>query len=81
MKPKKITEKDRKLVADILTQFMFAKSMDDVVEVWNSLFNFYDLKEDPYTKIPVSPEDYYDSKNKYERDTMLEKYGHCDGLE
>lgn len=72
----KITEKDRKVAADILTQFMFTKTMDDVQEVWHNLFDKYGLKEDPFTKTPVTPEEYYDSMNEYEKQLMLQKYGY-----
>lgn len=30
---------------------------------------------------PVTPEEYAKNKLEYDRQTMIEQYGHCDGLE
>ena len=78
MKIAKITQK---VAADILTQFMFTQTMDDVMKVWENIYEYYSLCSDPFTGIPCTPEEYYESQLEYERQTMIEKYGHCDGLE
>lgn len=77
----KITERDQKVAAEILTQFMFTKTMDEVIEVWKQVYDNYGLCDDPFTGTPCTPKEY--SENRLERDkqTMIEKYGHCDGLE
>ena len=77
----KITEKTRKIVADILTEFMFVNTMDDVFEVWDRIYKRYDLCKDPFTGIPCTIEEYCKSQLEYERQTMIEMYGHCDGLD
>jgi hypothetical protein len=77
----KITEKDRKLVAEILTQFMFTKNMDDVMKVWDDIYNKYDLCDDPFTQTPCTREEFFKNTIEYERQIRLERYGHCDGLE
>lgn len=77
----KLNEKIQRIVADVLTAFMFAQTMDDVMEVWNQIYKQYGLCDDPFTHTPCSPEDYLKSKLEYEKQTMIEQYGHCDGLE
>ena len=77
----KITERDQRIASDILTQFMFTKTMDDVIKVWDKIYKQYELCSDPFTGIPLTQKEYCESKLEYERQTMIEKYGHCDGLE
>lgn len=77
----KITEKDRKLVSEILAQFMFAKNMDDVMGVWQKLYDEYELCDDPFTQTPCTPKEYCENQLEYEKQIMIDRYGHCDGLE
>lgn len=77
----KINKNTQRAVADILTQFMFTKDMDDVIRVWNLVFEEYDLYSDPFTGVPCTPEEYAESQLEHERQAMIERYGHCDGLE
>lgn len=76
----KLSKRDQRIAADILTAFMFTKTMDDVINVWNDLFEKYDLCFDPFTHAPVTPEEYAKNKSEYDRQVMMERYGHCDGL-
>lgn len=80
-KLRKITERDRRVAAEILTSFMFTKNMDEVMEVWKRIYKQYSLRDDPFTRTPSSPEEYYQYQLEYDKQTMIEKYGHCDGLE
>lgn len=77
----KTSKRDQRVAADILTEFMFTKTMDDVINVWNDLFEKYGLCSDPFTHTPVTPEEYAKNKSEYDRQVMMERYGHCDGLE
>lgn len=77
----KITKKDQRIAADILTQFMFTKNMDDVRKVWGEVFEQYGLYEDPFTLTPCTDEEYFENRSEYEKQLMIDKYGHCDGLE
>lgn len=77
----KITKKDQRIAADILTQFMFTRNMDDVKEVWGEVFKQYGLHEDPFTHTPCTNEEYFENRSEYEKQLMIDKYGHCDGLE
>jgi hypothetical protein len=77
----KITERDQRIVAEILTLFMFTKDLDEVIEVWNKIYEQYGLCSDPFTHTPCTPKEYYESQLEYEKQTMIGRYGHCDGLE
>lgn len=77
----KISERDQRVASEILMQFMFTKDMDDVMRVWDEVFKHYDLCEDPFTRTPCTPAEYAKSSLEYEKQTMIERYGHCDGLE
>lgn len=77
----KITKTMQQVAADILTRFMFAQNMDDVMKEWDIVYEQYGLYSDPFTGIPCTTEEYFESQLEYERQTMIEKYGHCDGLE
>ena len=78
---KKVTKTMQKVAADILMEFMFTKDMDEVIEVWQRVFERYGLYSDPFTGVPCTPEEYCESQLEYEKQTMIEQYGHCDGLE
>ena len=55
--------------------------MNEVVEAYNRVFERYGLCSDPFTSCPCTPEEYCESRLEYDRQTMIERYGHCDGLE
>ena len=78
---KKVTNHDQRLVAEILTQFMFTRDMKEVLQVWDDIYKQYDLCDDPFTHCPCSSEDYCKSRLEYDKQTMIDRYGHCDGLE
>ena len=77
----KITERDMRIVADVLTQFMFTRNMEDVMKVWGDVYEQYDLRDDPFTHTPCTRKEFYENCLEYDRQTMIERYGHCDGLE
>ena len=77
----KITKAMQKVAADILMEFMFTRDMDEVIEAYQRVFERYGLCSDPFTGCPCTPDEYWDSKLEYEKQTMIERYGHCDGLD
>lgn len=85
MKQKKITPTMQKVAqevaADILMEFTFIRNMDDVHEAYNRVFERYGLCDDPFTGTPCSPREYAENRLEYNRQLMLQKYDHCDGLE
>lgn len=81
MKKIKLTNKEQRVAAEILTQFMFIRDMNDVSRVWNEVYKQYDLCDDPFTHCPCSPEEYAKNSLEYEKQVAIERYGHCDWLE
>ncbi len=81
MKQKKITSTMQKVACDILEQFLFTSNMDEVVEVYNRVLEEYDLCRDPFTHAPCTFEEFCKMQIEYEKQVMIQKYGHCDGLE
>lgn len=77
----KINNREQQIVANILTRFMFTKNMDEVIEVWNHIYEEYNLCEDPFTGIPCTEEEYFKRRLEYDKQVMIERYGHCDGLD
>lgn len=77
----KITKTAQKVAVDILMEFMFTRDMSEVVTAFNRVLEKYDLCEDPFTRCPCTPDEYYKNSLEYERQIMMERYGHCDGLD
>lgn len=74
-------EIQQETAANILICFSFIESMDEFWETYNDVFKTYDLCDDPFTYLPCSPREYAKNSLEYAKQTMIEKYGHCDGLE
>lgn len=81
MKEFKPSEKEQKIVAKILTEFMFVNDMDEVWQVWKDIYKRYELCEDPFTYTPCTPKEYSENRLEYDRQIMMEMYGHYDGLD
>ena len=77
----KITKTMQKVAADILSEFMCTRNMDEVIEAYDRMFQKYELCDDPFTGFPCIPEEYWENKLELEKQIMIERYGHCDGLE
>lgn len=77
----KITKQMQKVAADILMEFMFTRDMNEVIEAYQRVFERYGLRSDPFTGCPCTPDEWCDSQLEYERQAMIERYGHCDGLD
>lgn len=78
--PAKTSKAAGRAAADILTRFAFITSMEEFWTAYQEVYQLYDLCDDPFTRLPCCAEDYAKSCIEYERQIMLEKYGHCDGL-
>lgn len=78
---RKITARDQRTAANILTSFRCTETMEDVIKVYNEVMEQYGLMPDPFTSMPCTPEEYCENKLEYEKQIMMERYGHCDGLE
>jgi hypothetical protein len=81
MKKKKITPTMQKVAVDILMQLLFTRNMDEVIDVYDRVKEQYDLYDDPFTGVPCTLEEYCKNRLECEKQVMIERYGHCDGLE
>ena len=77
----KITNKDQEIVAEILNSFMFCKDINELTEQIKATAKIFNLDEDVYTGCYCSLKEAYENSVQYQKDLMIEKYGHCDGLE
>ena len=55
--------------------------MNEVIKAYDRVFERYGLCRDPFTYCPCTPDEYYERQLEYERQTMINRYGHCDGLD
>lgn len=88
MKQKKITHTMQKVAIDILQDFEILTMMHNgsyaFEEIWVIVKKHkekYALCEDPFTRMLCTSQEYCKNSLEYDRQTMYEKYGHCDGLE
>lgn len=63
----KITKRDQKVAAHILTELMFTRDMDDVMAVWKKMYEDYGLCDDPFTGCPCTPEEYDKDRLEYDK--------------
>lgn len=88
MKQKKITHPMQKVAVDILSDFevltMTHNGPYTFEEIWAIVqkhVDGYGLCEDPFTRMICTSKEYADNRLEYEKELMMERYGHCDGLE
>ena len=88
MKKKKITSTMQKVAVNILQDFeillMTHNGPYDFEEIWDIVqkhVDGYGLYKDPFTNMICTAGEYAKNSLKYEKSVMMERYGHCDGLE
>ena len=88
MKKKKITPTMQKVAVDILGDFevltMTHNGPYTFEEIWGIVrrhVNSYGLCKDPFTRMICTSQEAIENQLKYEKQIMMERYGHCDGLE
>ena len=88
MKQKKITHTMQKVAVDILGDFevltMTHNGPYTFEEIWDIVqkhVDEYGLCEDPFTRMICTSKEYADNRLEYEKELMIERYGHYDGLE
>ena len=88
MKNKKVcvTDKMQKVAVDILEDIeaymMSAEHVpDEIMQIFNKYKTKYELCDDPFTGTVCTTKEW--AKNSLEHDIqiMMERYGHCDGLD
>ena len=81
VKKKLVSVTAQRTAADILTMLYFCKTMEDVSKLCKDIYERYELNDDPFTNLPCSDKDYAKNCLEYERQSMMERYGHCDGFD
>lgn len=54
---------------------------DELVSIIQNQSKKYFLHEDPFTGMLCTSKEYAENSLEYDRQRMIEKYGHCDGLD
>lgn len=86
MKKNKITHTMQKVAVDILEEIeiymMSVKEYpDEIQQIFDKMYEKYELCDDPFTGMVCTTKEYFENYLEYERQAMMERYGHCDGLE
>lgn len=78
---RKISNHTQKVAADIIIPFLFAENMEQVQEQCTKVIEQYQLMSDPFTGLPCSAQEWAKNNLEYDRQTMMNLYGHYDGLD
>ena len=88
MKQKKITHPMQTVAVDILSDFeilmMTHNGPYTFEEIWAIVqkhVDGYGLCEDPFTRMLCTSKEAIENQLEYDKAIMIERYGHCDGLE
>ena len=90
MTQKKITHTMQKVAVDILVDLeailiMHKKdepyTAEEIIDVINKHEEKYALCHDPFTGMLCTSEEYVENSLEYTKQTMIGRYGHCDGLD
>lgn len=82
----KITNKMQEVAVDILEELeVYMMTHDDVpkeiIEIFDKMFKKYNLQCDPFTQMVCTTKEWAKNSLEYDRQLMMERYGHCDGLD
>ena len=85
MKKPKITNTMQKVAVDILEELevfmMGSKEVPpEILEIFKKMCAKYELMQDPFTQMVCTTKEWAKNSLEYDRQIMLERYGHCDGL-
>ena len=88
MKQEKITHTKQRVAVNILSDFevltMTHNGPYTFEEIWAIVqkhVDGYGLCEDPFTRMICTSKEYAENSLEYEKELMMERYGHCDGLD
>lgn len=88
MKQKKITSTMQKVAVNILSDFEILTMKHNgpytFEEIWTIVqkhVDGYGLCEDPFTRMICTSKEYAENRLEYDKQIMMDRYGHCDGLE
>lgn len=87
---KRISNATQEAVADIMIELIMLlntickntklTTLNELNNIINNNIKQYNLEEDPFTKLPCSTKEYVKNNLEYERQIMVERYGHHDGI-
>lgn len=82
----KITSTMQKVAVDILEDIEIYMMNhhdvpDEISQLYQRVIDDYGLRIDAFTGMVCTSTEYTRSQLEYDRQTMIERYGHCDGLE
>ncbi len=78
----KYSEKTLKAICDVLIRLIVeCGESEKVCDVVEKIQKQYGLMDDPFTLFPCTPKEYCENSLEYQRQMIIEKYGHCDGVE
>lgn len=87
-KKKQITNTMQTVAVDILQDFEMLMmshngpyTSEEISEIVKRNAGRYTLCEDPFTRMLCTSEEYIENRLEYEKQIMMSRYGHCDGLE
>ena len=81
-KKRVLTDKEQRVAASILCEYIFTHDNNGYnAEFVKTVMRDYQLHDDPFTHLPCSSKEYAENSLEYAKQTMIERYGHCDGLE
>ena len=88
MKQKKITHTMQKVAVDILQDFEILAmthngpyTFEEVWEIVRKHVDGYALCKDPFTNMICTSKEYAENSLEYDKQIMMDLYGHCDGLD
>ena len=88
MKQKKITHTMQKVAVNILSDFEILTMMHNgpytFEEVWGIVqkhVDVYGLCKDPFTRMICASKEYTENSLEYDKQSAIQKYGHCDWLD
>lgn len=81
-----ITNKMQEVAVDILSELeMYMMTHNEVPEeinrIFDKMYKKYQLCKDPFTLTVCTIKEWAKNSLEYDRQTMIEQYGHCDGLD
>lgn len=86
----KVYEAEQKIACDILGEMecsLMSSSntqsikVDDIVKIIDKYVDMYNLCRDPFSGCLCTHEERAENCLEYQRQIMMERYGHCDGLD
>lgn len=81
-----ITNTMQKVAVDILGELeaymMSVKEIPkEILEIFDKMFKKYELCNDPFTQMVCTTKEWAKNCLEYDKQIMMERYGHCDGLD